>query len=74
MNSKEGESEILLHHIDKDGTVSTPFIVSETENSRSSGFPRMVVKDDSIYLTWTSAEETLQVNSAEILVSALTEQ
>jgi len=75
MNSKEGESEILLHHINKNGTISKPFIVSETANSRSSGFPRMVVKDDTIYLVWTDAGDgdSLNIKSAEILIDTILE-
>lgn len=73
MNSKEGESEILLHHVQKNGTISKPFTVSENANSRSSGFPRMILDDDLIYLTWTDAGETRKVKSAKILVEALTE-
>jgi len=74
MNSKEGESEILLHHINKNNNISAPFVVSETANSRSSGFPRMIIKDDKIYLVWTNSGETLQVNSVEILLEAITKQ
>ena len=73
MNSKEGESEILLHHVQKNGTISKPFTVSENANSRSSGFPRMILHDDSIYLAWTDAGETRKVKTAKILVEALTE-
>ncbi|PTM07197.1 MAG: hypothetical protein DA407_10720 [Bacteroidetes bacterium] len=73
MNSKEGESEILLHHVNKNGNISVPFVVSETANSRSSGFPRMVVNNDEIYLVWTDAGKTSNVKSAKILIQALTE-
>ena len=73
MNSKEGESEILLHHINKNGNISAPFVVSETADSRSSGFPRMVINNDEIYLAWTDAGETRNVKSAKILIQAITE-
>lgn len=73
MDSNEGESLILLQHIKQDGTISQPFAVSETANSRSSGFPRMVIKDDKIYLAWTAVGDTLQVQSVEVLVDALLE-
>jgi hypothetical protein len=62
-----------LQHIKQDGTISQPFAVSETANSRSSGFPRMVIKDDKIYLAWTAVGDTLQVQSVEVLVDALLE-
>lgn len=73
MDSNEGESLILLQHIKQDGTISEPFAVSETANSRSSGFPRMVIKDGTIYLAWTAVGDTLQVQSVEVLVDALLE-
>jgi len=71
MNSKEGESEILLHHVNKNGTISKVFKVSETANSRSSGFPRMTIKDDKVYLAWTSVVENPEVKIAEIQIDAL---
>ncbi|MCB0462768.1 MAG: hypothetical protein R2816_07920 [Flavobacteriaceae bacterium] len=73
MDSKEGESLILLQHIKQDGTISEPFQVSETANSRSSGFPRMILKDDAVYLAWTSVGETLNVQSAKIMIDAIKE-
>jgi len=73
MDSKEGESLILLQHIKQDGAISEPFQVSETANSRSSGFPRMILKDDAVYLAWTSVGETLNVQSAKILIDAIKE-
>ncbi|MEZ4797781.1 MAG: sialidase family protein [Flavobacteriaceae bacterium] len=73
MDSKEGESVIILQHIRQDGNVSIPFIVSETANSRSSGFPRMVVKDDFVYMAWTSVGDYLEVKSAKILLDAIKE-
>jgi hypothetical protein len=71
MNSQEGESEILLHHINENGTISKALKVSETASSRSSGFPRMAIKDDKVYLTWTSVGETLEVKMAEIHIDWL---
>ena len=73
MDSKEGESVIILQHVKQDGTVSVPFPVSETANSRSSGFPRMVIKDDAVYLAWTSVNDALNVQSAKILIDAIKE-
>lgn len=73
MDSNEGESLILLQRITQDGTISEPLQVSETANSRSSGFPRMVIKDDHIYLTWTSVGETLEIQSVEILIDRILE-
>lgn len=73
MDSKEGESVIVLQHIKQDGTFSAPFAVSQTANSRSSGFPRMVVKDDVVYLAWTSVNDALNVQSAKILIDAIKE-
>jgi hypothetical protein len=73
MDSKEGESVIVLQHIKQDGTISAPFPVSQTANSRSSGFPRMVVKDNVVYLAWTSVNDVLNVQTAKILIDAIKE-
>ena len=66
MNNNDGTSEILLHHITQQGQVSDPLIVSETTNTRSSGFPRMALHDNKIYMAWTSKDDRLNVHSAEI--------
>lgn len=71
MDSKEGESLILLQHIKQNGFISESFPVSEIANSRSSGFPRMVINNNNIYLVWTAVGETLQVQSVEISLDAL---
>lgn len=73
MDSKEGESVIVLQHIKQDGTISAPFPVSQTANSRSSGFPRIVVKDNVVYLAWTSVNDVLNVQTAKILIDAIKE-
>lgn len=73
MDSKEGESVIVLQHIKQDGTISAPFPVSQTTNSRSSGFPRMIVTDDVVYLAWTSVNDVLNVQTAKILIDAIKE-
>jgi hypothetical protein len=71
MDSKDGESIIVLQHVKQDGTLSAPFLVSQTANSRSSGFPRMIIKDDAVYLAWTSVGDNLNVQTAKILIDAI---
>ncbi|MDA7557818.1 sialidase [Flavobacteriaceae bacterium] len=68
MNNNLGTSEILLHYVTPQGKVLEPLIVSETTNTRSSGFPRMAIHDNKIYMAWTSTEDNLKVQSAEISI------
>ena len=68
MNNNLGTSEILLHYVTPQGKVLEPLIVSETTNTRSSGFQRMAIHDNKIYMAWTSTEDNLKVQSAEISI------
>lgn len=71
LDSSEGESVIMLQHVKANGALSKPFSVSETSGSRSSGFPRMVKKDDLIYLTWTEVGDELHAKTAAISLDTL---
>jgi hypothetical protein len=57
MDIVEENTVIQLQKVFKDGTLSELFTLTESSESRSSGFPRMVVKDDMAYLTWTDARD-----------------
>jgi hypothetical protein len=38
--------------------------VSQSSESRSSGFPKMVMKNDTVYFAWTEVGESLSVKTA----------
>ena len=63
----EDNTVIMLQKVDSGGTVSKLITLTETSESRSSGFPRMVIKNDMAYLTWTNAgKENKNIKTAVI--------
>ena len=72
MDIVEDNTVIQLQKVDSDGTLSELITLTESSKSRSSGFPRMVVKDDMAYLTWTNVgEENLNIKTAIVNTSKL---
>ncbi|MGY8901857.1 MAG: hypothetical protein ACKVI1_04630, partial [Flavobacteriales bacterium] len=59
-----GQTSIKACRVDHDGAVEKPFIVSQSSESRSSGFPKMVMKNDTVYFAWTEVGESLSVKTA----------
>jgi len=68
----EDNTVILLQKVGADGTLSELITLTESSKSRSSGFPRMVLKNDKAYLTWTNVgEENLSIKTAVVHTSNL---
>lgn len=59
-----GQTSIKACRVKLDGTFETPFIVSQSSESRSSGFPKMTMKNDTVYFAWTEVGESLSVRTA----------
>jgi len=59
-----GQTSIKACRVKIDGTFETPFIVSQSSESRSSGFPKMTMKNDTVYFAWTEVGESLSVRTA----------
>jgi len=57
MDTVEGKTNIQLQRVAKNGKLSNILTLAESSESRSSGFPRMVLKDNLAYLTWTKVNE-----------------
>ncbi len=66
MDTVDGNTQIQLQRVFPNGDLSEILTLAESFESRSSGFPRMVVKDDLAYLTWTKVNEgnTLSIETA----------
>jgi len=65
MDIVEDNTVIQLQKVGSNGTLSELITLTESSESRSSGFPRMVLKDDMAYLTWTNVgEENLNIKTA----------
>lgn len=64
--TEDGKTLINLQKIYLSGEKSEVIIVTETSQERSSGFPRMVVKEDEAYITWTEVGEQLSISTAKV--------
>ena len=58
------QTSIKACRVKLDGTFETPFIVSHSSESRSSGFPKMIMKHDTVYFAWTEVGKSLSVKTA----------
>lgn len=64
---------IQLQKVYSNGKTGKLITLTETSESRSSGFPRMIVKEDRAYLTWTHAGgEQLNIKTAVVNINKLT--
>ena len=56
LRSADGsEGEICIRRVMADGELSPELVVATTASGRMSGFPQMVVRDDSVVVAWTDA-------------------
>lgn len=66
MDSTNGITKIQMQKIQKNGQKSEVFTLSEVSDQRASGFPKMVVNDGFVFVTWTEVGDHLQVRSARV--------
>jgi hypothetical protein len=59
-----------VRRVARDGTLDPVTIISQTEMSRSSGFPRMARLGDTVHFVWTQFGKPSQVRTAAADVSA----
>jgi len=71
LTTQNNNAVIQLQRIFKTGKKSQVITVSESSNNRSSGFPRMVIKDGKAFLAWTHSADTLYVKTAQVNIHAL---
>ena len=62
---------IRLQRIYQDGTLSHVVTLDKSSENRSSGFPRMVIKDDVAYFAWTNDKDGLIVKSAMVQIERI---
>ncbi|MBL4653218.1 MAG: hypothetical protein JKY53_10205 [Flavobacteriales bacterium] len=58
--------KVRMVNSDGSGIMEEPIVVSKTEGSRSSGFPKMVKSDSYLVFSWTETGETSVVKTAKI--------
>ena len=50
-------SQIKVIAVNRFGTLGNPIIISETNDSRSSGFPQMELFKNELYFAWTNTSK-----------------
>lgn len=71
VDTVEVETVIQMQRFDVNGPLSKPLVLAKTSEDRSSGFPRMVVKDDIAYLTYTLSGKELSIKTLAINIKEL---
>jgi hypothetical protein len=66
LESSDEETMIKARRIKKEGPMDEIFLVAKSSKTRSSGFPRMVVKNDNVYFAWTQVGKTLSIRTAHL--------
>ena len=62
----EDSGYVMMSQISPDNSVSDPQTVGVTDSSRSSGFPRIALVDDSLIFAWTQTEPILRIRTAKV--------
>ena len=57
LSFKNGMSQIKVIAVNRFGTLGNPIIISETNDSRSSGFPQMELFKNELYFAWTNTSK-----------------
>ena len=66
LDTERDGAHIMLSLFTQDGEFVSSKEVAATNASRRSGFPVIVEKDESVYVTWTDISEAPQVNVARV--------
>jgi hypothetical protein len=69
LESTGDETMIKARRIYQDGSFDETIVVARSSESRSSGFPKMVMKNDMVYFAWTETGGTLSVKTAYLKLS-----
>jgi len=69
MEEKENIASIYARRITKDGLLDKPVLVYETDNSRASGFPRMISDGRELVFAWTQPGEHSKIMTAKGVLS-----
>ena len=69
METTEGNTEIKIMKVNKDGSKSTPFVISSISSTRGSGFPQFELLNDKIIVAWNhivDKQSTIKIASFSI--------
>ena len=71
LETVENNTVIQMQRIHKNGAKSKVLTLAKTSEDRSSGFPRLVVKDDTAYLAYTLSGQDLSIKTLAVNINAL---
>ncbi|NNF75393.1 MAG: exo-alpha-sialidase [Flavobacteriaceae bacterium] len=71
MDKLDGDAHIKLQTLSQNGEFGDIHTVEVTSIERSSGFPRIAVHKDKLFITWTNSDETTQIRTAYINIDNL---
>ncbi len=54
LSFKDDTSQIKAIAVNRSGTIGNPIVISQTNGSRSSGFPQMELFENELYFAWTN--------------------
>jgi len=74
MNRTNELGNILIREVRADGELGEPIRAGVTSSSRSSGFPRIKLDGDEIFVAWTQTEPQLRIRTARIPVQDFNQQ
>jgi hypothetical protein len=69
MNRVNEFGNILIRRVTPDGSIGEPLTAGVTSSSRASGFPRIKLDGDEIFVAWTQTEPQLRIRTARIPIS-----
>lgn len=58
VNADGNQAKIMCAKVDSNGTIGDPFVVSNLDPSRASGFPQLEIYNSRAYFAWTEVSET----------------
>jgi hypothetical protein len=67
----ENNTVIQMQRIHENGAKSKVLTLAKTSEDRSSGFPRLVVKEDTAYLAYTLSGKDLRIKTLAVNINAL---
>jgi hypothetical protein len=69
MNRVNEFGNIMIRRVTPDGSIGEPLTAGVTSSSRASGFPRIKLDGDEIFVAWTQTEPQLRIRTARIPIS-----
>ena len=69
MNQVNVFGNILIRKVLADGSLGEPLTAGVTSSSRASGFPRIKLDGDEIFVAWTQTEPQLRVRTARLPIA-----